>query len=318
MKIVIDANIIYANSLIKDSLPRALKSFLDMCSKNKHEIIITLTTKLEFDRKQGELMDTEIKELSNATKLLAKYNVKIEQFEPEKLINKPDLIQLIKQCDVQVSLIEPVNEDFKYAHEKACLHLPPHPPDIKSDEMRDLVVWSIALRISSTNRGNTILISNDELHIHTRGDLEAEAVGLVRVNSLESALAYMEAETPNGKFVKNLLDLSWEKLIKSGFPAREKPNLSGVEKVRFIQGSNGPSEVIFTMVTKGQEDKDLRADIKAKIENNLLTSINLSNITFGKDKKGDFQIDLNEEINQFENDYDQRIESLKEILNSNS
>jgi hypothetical protein len=318
MRIIIDTNIIYTNSLIKDSLPRAFKSFLDTCSKKGHEIIIALTTKLEFDRKQRELREKEIRELNNANKLLSNYNVKLEHFEPEKLVSEPDLLRLILDCKVKVNLVEPEISDFKYAHEKACLHLPPHPPDIKSDEMRDLVVWSIALRFSSLYNGNTLLISNDEVHVHPRGDEEAEKVGLIRVNSLESALEYMDVETPNGKLVMKLLDLSWEDLIKNGIPLKDKPNLSGVNNVRFLQGNNGPSEVAFKMVSKGQDNKDFRTDVKMNIKDNVLKTIILNNLTLGSEKMNDIQIDLNIEINLFDNDFDQRMESLKKLLNTNS
>ncbi len=54
MKIVLNSDVIFANSLIKDSLPRRLCDFIAECKKHNHTVVIPLTTLFEFDNKQGE------------------------------------------------------------------------------------------------------------------------------------------------------------------------------------------------------------------------------------------------------------------------
>lgn len=316
MKIALDANIIYSNTLIKDKLPKALSEFLRTCSEKGYEIIVALTTKLEFERKQKELRLKEIAELNKAANLLSKYNLKVEEFKAEKLITEPDLIKLIRANNVAVTLVQPTIKDFRYAHKKACLHLTPHPPDIKSDEMRDLVVWSIALNIASKNNGGTLLISKDELHTHQRGDEEALKVGLVRLESIEAALEYMEVETPNGKLIKSLIDLAWNELLNKNLPLKDKPALNGIKNVKFIQGKNGPTQVSFKMKATGKENKEFLADIIIAIEDNIMTNIILENIKFDNNSLKKENIVLNIRADHlFDNDYEQRLDSLKATLN---
>lgn len=310
MKIIVDANIIYSNALIQDRLPSGLNSFLKICAEKNHDIIITLTTKLEFDRKQAELRRLKIQELKNASILLQIHKIGFKDFNAEKIIIAPDLLALIKEQKVNIHFIEPDLENFKYAHEKACLHLSPHPPDIKTDEMRDLIVWSIALNTAIQYKG-ALLISNDQLHIHERGDEEALSVGLIRLNSLETALEYMEVETPNGKIISALLDKAWDKLLEVGLPLKDKPTLKGISNVRIVQGKFAPAEVYFGMKVVGKDSKELSSDVKIIIESNLLKSITLEDIFYDNKNIQKTQIELNMEIDLFENDYDQRLNSLK-------
>ncbi len=138
MKIIFNSDLLYATSLIKDKLPRQVCKFLSACKENSHEIIIPFTTLLEFNRKQSEFVNTEISALENARSKLTHYGIKVDEFQPLDLVKLPDLIQLIKDTGLSCILEEPTKNDYENAHRRACLRESPHPPNIKSDEMRDL------------------------------------------------------------------------------------------------------------------------------------------------------------------------------------
>jgi len=147
MKIIIDANILYTNYLIQKALPAGLNSFFEACAKSGHVIVITQTTKLEFDRKQAEAREREMGDIQKAYRTLKKHKIRFNEINPDIVVLEPNLISLLKDSGAKVVQIEPTILDFNYAHHKACLHLTPHPPESKTDEMRDLIVWSIALQI---------------------------------------------------------------------------------------------------------------------------------------------------------------------------
>ncbi len=137
---------------------------------------------------------------------------------------------------------EPTKADYDIAHRKACYHTSPHPPDIKSDEMRDLIIWEIAIRIANEDNG-AILISNDNLHIHHRGDQESSEVNLLRFNSFERAMEVLDIETPSAKEIKQLLDKVWERLIASNLPLQDGASLVSVKRPRFRNNENGTVNV---------------------------------------------------------------------------
>jgi hypothetical protein len=50
----------------------------------------------------------------------------------------------LRATGVQLEVENPKLEDYRNAERRACLHLSPQPPETKSDEMRDLVIWEVA------------------------------------------------------------------------------------------------------------------------------------------------------------------------------
>jgi hypothetical protein len=89
----------------------------------------------------------------------------------------------LRATGVQLEVENPKLEDYRNAERRACLHLSPQPPETKSDEMRDLVIWKVALRVAKRD-GKAILVSRDHVHSDERGEA-AEACGLLRVQSLD-------------------------------------------------------------------------------------------------------------------------------------
>jgi hypothetical protein len=233
MKILFNSDLLFATSLIKDKLPRQVFDFLLGCRDKGHEIVIPLTTLLEFNKKQNEFVNKEIAALNSARSKLTDYGIKVEEFKPSDLVKPPDLIQLIKATGISCVLEEPTKNDYENAHRRACLKESPHPPDTKSDEMRDLVIWEISLRVAKENSG-AILMSRDEVHIHHRGDKEASEYGLIRCNSIERAYESLSIETVSAQIIKKLIGKVWNEIIDSTLPIVDGGQVVSITNPIFI------------------------------------------------------------------------------------
>lgn len=242
MKILINSDFLFSTSLIKDKLPRQISEFLLACKNRGHEIVMPLTTLLEFNRKQNEFVNKEIATLNDAGKKLTEYGINVEKYHSSDLVKPPDLIQLIKDVGVSCNLERPTNNDYENAHRKACLRESPHPPDTKSDEMRDLVIWEISLRIAKENNG-AILLSRDEVHTHHRGDKEASEYGLIRCNSIERAYESLSIETASAKIIRILISKVWKEIIESSLPILDGGQVVSITNPIFHDTDRGSSIV---------------------------------------------------------------------------
>lgn len=256
MKIVFNSDLLYATSLIKGKLPRQVRDFLFACRENSHEIVIPLTTLLEFDKKQSEFVNKEISLLNNAENILTDYGVNVEKFQPLDLVKSPDLVQLINDTGISCGLEEPTKSDYDNAHRRACLRESPHPPDTKSDEMRDLVIWEIALRIAKDNNG-AILMSRDEVHTHYRGDKEASEYHLIRCNSFERAYESLSIETVSSKRIKELIGKVWNDIIASNLPVKDGGQVISIKSPRFQDTPQGSSIVTCSINFHTGDGKEL-------------------------------------------------------------
>ena len=151
-------------------------------------------------------------EIKNANTLFQKYNIETPSIDPEKLPKLPDLVQLIRDTGITCKIEEPTLQDYNKAHQRACLHENPKPPQEKSDEMRDLVIWDISIRIAKEN-DSTLLMSQDKVHTHTRGDNEASDSNLIRCQSFERGYEALDIATESSKEIRLLLEKVWVNLI---------------------------------------------------------------------------------------------------------
>lgn len=259
MHILLNSDVLWADYTWTD-LPPKVKLFADTCRDQGHVIVIPETAKLEFDRKQNETVDKARIELERAYSALEKYKVSYTKIEATSLITPPDLPSLITATGATVKVHAPILEDFQEAHKRACLHLSPQPPDTKSDEMRDLVIWMIAIRISH-DWGGALLVSRDEVHIHGRGDAEAQLSQLVRVRSFEEALEYLEVETPAGQLLRRLMIPAWTGLARKGLPVSSNPTVLSVSDPVFVQGDDGLAAASCVMKVRTTDGKSLRAAV---------------------------------------------------------
>lgn len=136
------------------------------------------TTLLEHEHNQEKLQQGVIANIGAAIKLLTYHGVALPEINARELV--PPMISFLhlRATGVQLEVENPKLEDYRN-----CLHLSPQPPETKSDEMRDLVIWEVALRVAKRD-GKAILVSRDHVHSDERGEA-AEACGLLRVQSLD-------------------------------------------------------------------------------------------------------------------------------------
>jgi len=136
----------------------------------------------------------------------------------------------------------PTPEDFNNAHRKACFKEEPHPPESEDDEMRDLVIWELALRLAREN-GGAILLSRDKVHIHHRGDREAAQFGLKRFNDLDRASEALELETTSAQVITRILSKVWKQVIASDLPLVEGAQILSIKQPTFRNAEDGTISV---------------------------------------------------------------------------
>jgi len=313
MKILFNSDLLFVNSLIRDKLPQHISFFLLECKENGHEIIIPLTTLLEFEKKQSDFANKEISDLKNAVSKLTEYGIKFDECEPSKIVKQLDLIQLIKDIGVPCSLENPTNLDYENAHRRACLKESPHPPDKKSDEMRDPVIWEISLRIAKENNG-AILMSRDEVHAHHRGDKEASSYGLIRCNSIERAFESLSIETVSANEIKELIGKVWGQIIGSILPVVDGGQVVSIKNPIFQDTDQGSSKVTCNIQFDSGDGKKLAALLHMEYVNDQPFALKFRDIKIDEAVVIE-DIDLNFEKPTISNvDLNERMNNLRELM----
>jgi hypothetical protein len=312
MKIILNSDILHDEQLVVDNVSKRLQKLFRACAEMGHIIVIPLTALLEFGREQSELAEKTIARLESAYSLLDRFKIPYTRVEPREAVKPPDLVKLIQKSGVRVMVEEPTMEDFMEAHRRTCLHECPHPPDAKSHEMRDLVIWMIALRLASQD-GGALLISGDKVHVHSRGDDEAVSVHLERVRSIEEALDYSNIETPAGRLIKQLLAPVWSDLVEAGLPLTSQMSLMGVSQIRFVQGSRGLSSAYCILKARTLDGKTLEAATEVDASDGIIT---LSNISVDNEpwRETLLTITPHKAFTHEQDDYAERLSALRAML----
>jgi len=312
VKVIFDTNKLYANSLIKDRLPIHLAEFLVICMERGHEIILPLTTLLEFNNKQLEFANKERKKLEDTKKNLSIYQIKFEDFDSKELVKPPDLVQLINKIGVTCEVVEPLKEDFDIAHKKACLKISPLPPEKKSNEMRDLVIWEISLRVAKEHKG-AILMSEDVVHTHHRGDIEADKNGLIRCKSFERALEAFTIETESAKKIKSILDKVWDRILESDLPIRKGGKIVSILRPIFQNTNFGVVVVNCDISFITGDGKTLLSKLLLNYYNEEAIEIKFYENIIEGESLDDTSIKIKDQF-VFNLDLDDRESSLRELL----
>jgi len=230
------------------------------------------------------------------------------------LFEQPDIVRLFRDCGAKVEIEEPRIEDYQEAHRRACLHLPPHAPDKKSDEMRDLVIWMIALRLAGEHR-DVILLSRDEVHTHTRGDDEATEAGMRRIRSVDELLEILGLETPSTRLAAALLEPIWSDLVATGLPFLQ---VLKVDNAFFTTGTSGIERASFDFVAKGDNGSTIEAHINIEITNGAITRADLKQVIVDGQpwQNGSAEIFTNKPVAaaQVLSNVNEQIDDLREVI----
>jgi hypothetical protein len=316
VRIVLNSDVLYHHErAVENRLSARITRLLEACKTQGHEIVIPHTTRLEFDRHQFEEVRKERQGLKAAYALLQRHGVRHSGDAPETVIGQAELIPLIEQFGVPVSELSPSLEDFQDAHRRAALREPPHPPDTKSDEMRDLVIWAQALRVAREANG-ALLVSADVVHVHPRGDAEAHGVGLVRVKSVEEAMEYLEVLTPTGELLDRLLRPTWTELVAAEPQLPENLVLLGVHGASFVQGAAGLATAAGQIRARGADGKVLEAEVKMVLESGVAAEVTIDNAKLGDKTLPAVSISRQVEIGEPEGgtDVNRRLQRLRRVL----
>jgi len=278
--ILFNTNIVYQKSeLIRRELPRHLRQLFKLCAERDYPVVIPETVLLEFKRNQEELLEKARSKLRDAYKTLDSHGIACTKVDPAEAVKLPDLPALIRQLGAVVEVESPAYEDLKMAHDRACLHAPPHPRNKESDEMRDLVIWMIALRLART-RKNVLLVSTEEIHCGPLGDDEAKANGLIRRRTVDAALEFLNVRTPAGELVLKMLTPIWDDLrTAQGMPRLLDSVQDSVTEIAdpiFVQGKRWPAQATARMTIKTADDRKLTAQLDIVACEDVITAAQLT------------------------------------------
>lgn len=250
MKVLVNSDVAWTSA--RSKLAPELVTLAAACRDRHHDIALPLTTVLEFERQQTLLAAQERKALKAAAATLDSYAVTHGEVNADTLVAIRSLDDLLRANGVAVEVISPTLDDYNDAHRRACLHLSPQPPppsDKKQgeDEMRDLVIWSISVRIAR-EEGGALLMSRDKIHVGDLGQEEARSVSLTVVDSVEDVLRFFRIETPDAKLFIEMLTPVWSKLPALGVAVPPDVAVSDVRNARFLRARSGrPSFAIASV-----------------------------------------------------------------------
>lgn len=309
MRIVLNSDVLYGN-YTRGGVPKAVTQLADACADQGHVLVIPETTLLEVDRKQRDVVRSQRKALEVALTTLDERGV--EHAVVDTTLSIPD-VNVRDEFDAlpcRVEILSPLLEDFQDAHERACLHSDPHPPDVKTDEMRDLIIWSMSLRLARAEAA--LLVSRDTVHTHSRGDVEAQGAGLARVESLDDALAYLDVKSVAGEQLESMLAPSYEDLATDGLPLGTSPTLVSVTNVEFLQGTAALASASASIKIRGDEGKIITARLKINLVDPEQAVLGLTDVRI--DGKSSSDVSVTPKFEPQEEDESERLSALRAIL----
>lgn len=204
---------------------------------------------LENERHQLRLYNEPVAKLKAASLTLAQWGVAVPPFTAEDLIRNVDLTNALQATGIRVEVQAATIDDYQDAERRASLHLSPQ-PDTKTDEMRDLVIWAIALRIARQD-GGAMLVSRDEIHSHERGSEEAMRVSLFRAKTLDDALDQLGRVSPAAAMARSVLATIWSELRATGMPFPDDVPSRRFSRLQFVADNEGHANtrLSFEMTT---------------------------------------------------------------------
>lgn len=119
MRIVVNSDILFTQRLVITDLPPHLQKLAVECGKVGAVIVLPQTALLEVERRQRQLMETEISAVERAYNTLRNVGVNLEERQSSEFFSLPDFAELFRSAGAKVVVEVPLLEDFSDAHRRA-------------------------------------------------------------------------------------------------------------------------------------------------------------------------------------------------------
>jgi hypothetical protein len=238
MRIILNSDVLYSTRLFTTGLPKHIEDFCRKAAEFGAILALPRTVILESQRQQQKLCDEAMTKLEDAASLLREWGVGVPTFSASVLVQRIDVLSALRTTMIKVEVHDPTLEDYRDAELRASLHLSPQAPDTKTDEMRDLIIWTIALRLARHD-GGAILVSRDEIHLHERGSGEANTAKLHRAKTFDEALDLLGAINPAVALARSVLAGIWNELKLAGMPLPEEVPSGRFSRLLFATDEEG-------------------------------------------------------------------------------
>jgi len=325
MLIVVNSDVLYTNAFMHTEMHKNWRSFAEGCKNVGATLAFPRTSLYEIELRQKELYDLEIRRIDDARKLLTRYDSTLKVRQAADQIKVADVVHAFSAQGLHVEVELPTLDDFRDAEMRAAKHLPPSPPrksssqssdEEQSDEMRDLVIWSVACRLAR-ERGGALLLSRDVVHSGKLGREEAEACGLLRASDFDEALGMLGAETAAGQLAKLFLAKAWDKIIGAGVALPKVFAVHTIADPTYIRSTTAIKVATFRFGVKLDDGKLLtaQASIAQNDYDERLYDLALADARIAKAILKDVTVQFEGPIEAKTNDdYAERLRALRGIV----
>lgn len=277
-------------------------------------LVIPRTTLLENERQWAKLRSDELREIDRAVGKLRSWGVEIPTFDASTVVPFVDFVEQLQKTGVRVLVEGASLDEYREAERRACLHLPPQAADKRDDEMRDIIIWLIALRLAK-QQGSAILVSRDNVHSGERGRREADEVGLKRADDFDKALDMMGLESPSAKLARSILEILWNELRGAGLPLTDVLSIKRVRDAKFLSDSAGRIGGSFRF---GATTRDGRfsALVDARQATATQIAVKLTDITINDStwRSGSVELESHGELPLYAAPSVDRLEELRRVI----
>lgn len=272
------------------------------------------TVVMENERQQRQLCDKTVEALEAASALLRQWGVAVPAFNAQERIGMADLAAVLRATGITVEIHDPTLNDYRDAEHRASFHLAPQAPDVKSDEMRDLIIWAVALRIAKQD-GGAMLVSRDEVHVDQRGSEEAEAVGLLPVGTFDDALDLLGSISPAGKLATSVLGTVGDALRSAGLPLPEKIPSRQLSDLQFVADDAGHPNTSLRLAVS-TTDGLLVGNARIFQAGPWRIQVDLTGLRIGGEqwKTGSLSLTVKGELPKFTRPLSERLPELRNII----
>lgn len=311
MRIIFNSDVLHGD-YSRHGLPESFRRFAAACADLGHVLVVPSTTLLEVQRIQQRMVSDRRAQVKSALRTLTEVGVELPEVDLDKVVEDVDINILLSDLAADVEIVNPTLEDFEDAHRRACLHESPQQPDSKSDEMRDLIIWAVALKVAAAD-GGALLVSRDVVHSHNRGDSEASDANLARVSSMEQALDYLDVRTVAGEQLEAMLAAFWSPLAAEGVPVGRAPMLLSAKGVQFIQGPGRPVSAEGSIRVHGEGGGVVSGKLVIDNSGNGFARLTFSDIEFNDESLAD--VEVRAEVEELSDGGEsERLAALREMM----